>query len=303
MRSPRLGSLPGGVALCLGLLLPATLSAVDGRFEIDIDCVAAGCFPGDSGGVGTAAFPVTIANAGSYVLTSNIDAAAMMGNIAISITASNVSLDLNGFFISGVGLMDFGALNITGSTVEVKNGRVIGGAGAGITASGGQIRLVNLRVSSGGGQPGINFGLGMGSDNQVLDTIVTASSFGIAAPGDRSRILGCHVSGGTTDGIRVGSNSIVADNIVTNVTGTGADGIEAGPSSLVSGNVVQGIFGDGIEVGANSLVRGNIVQGNGDIGINLGTDALVIGNTVVGNAAGNVEACMACTLVDNRGAP
>lgn len=300
MRRPRLGSLCG-VAFSLILLFPVALSADDGRFEIDIDCVTTGCFAGDSGGVGTAAFPVTIANAGSYVLTSNIDAAAMMGNIAIAITGSNVFLDLNGFFVSGVGLMELGALNITGSNVEVKNGRVTS-LGAGITASGGQIRLVNLRVSSSGGQGGIDFGEGMGSDNQVLDTIVAASSFGIAAPGDRSRIVGCQVSGGTTDGIVTGSKSIVADNIVTNVTGTGADGIETGPSSLVSGNLVQGmVLGDGIEVGAASLVRGNVVSNNGDLGINVGTDALVIGNTVVANAGGNIEACMACSVVDNHG--
>lgn len=270
MRRSRIGSL-AWIGLSTLLVLTAPARGEDGRFEIDIDCVAAGCFPGDTGG-----FPVTIANPGSYVLTSNLDGMAMMANGAISITGSGVFLDLNGFFISAVPPMGLGSLVISGSNVEVKNGRVTG-LGGGVTASGGQIRLVNLRVSSSGG-PGIDFGLGMGNDNQVIDTMVTGASIGIAAPGARSRIVGCQVSGGTSDGIRVGTQAIVADNTVTNNTGSA----------------------DGIEVGTGSLVRSNILAFNGGFGINLDSSTLVIGNTAMNNTAGNIEVCATCTLVDNH---
>jgi hypothetical protein len=286
-------------------VLGSPLAADDGRIEIDIDCVLSACFTGDSGGGNFfTAFPVTIGAAGSYVLTSNLDAAAMMGTMAIEITASNVSLDLNGFFMSAVSSSTAGTLHISGSNVEVKNGMVQGNGGAAITATGGQIRLKNLRVIATGAQ-GIDF-QGMGSDNEVIDSIVTSGTFGISSPTDRSRVIGCHVSGGSTDGIRVGSKSIVADNIVTNLNGAGTmspDGIEAGPSSVVSGNIVQVVLsGDGIDVGANSVVRDNVVHGNGGVGINLDTATLVIGNTVVGNAGGNIDpACgVGCTLVDNH---
>lgn len=77
------------------LLFASSLAfAVDGAREINAACVSFGCFDGDSSG-----FPVTITQAGKYVLTSNLT---QSGNLdVIEITAFDVSLDLNGFLIDG----------------------------------------------------------------------------------------------------------------------------------------------------------------------------------------------------------
>jgi hypothetical protein len=251
------------------LALAGSVMAGDGRFEIDIDCVATGCFSGDTGG-----FPVTIANPGSYVLTSNLDGMAMMANQAISITSSRVSLDLNGFLVSATSPMGLGAIAISASGVEVKNGAVTGLGGGVTSSSGGQLRLANLYISGCAG-PAIQ--LDMGVDNQVVDSVVTGNSTGIVVTGDRAKVTG----------------NVASANSAT-------DGIRTGIRSLVTDNVAAGNGNDGIEVGSASLVRGNVAAGNGSFGINLDSQTLVIANSVTSNAAGNIEACATCTLVDNH---
>lgn len=77
--------------------LPFATHAAGGAFEINQDCIAVGCFAGDSAG-----FPLSITQPGSYVLTSDIVVPAGT-NIAISINASPVDLDLNHHAIDGGG--------------------------------------------------------------------------------------------------------------------------------------------------------------------------------------------------------
>jgi len=82
--------------ILLGLLSVSGLAFADnGVFAINDVCDGFGCFPGDSGG-----FPITITNAGSYQLTSNLISSSTTVNV-IEINANNVTLDLNGFSIIG----------------------------------------------------------------------------------------------------------------------------------------------------------------------------------------------------------
>jgi hypothetical protein len=273
MRRGRIGSV-AAIGVLVLLLAAAPAPAADGRFEIDIDCVATGCFTGDSAG-----FPVTIPTAGSYVLTSNLDGAAMMATKTIEIGTDGVSLDLNGFFVSAGPSSDMeGAIVISASGAEVKNGRVTG-FGHGINAlSGNQIRVANVRVSV-LAKTGIN--LGPGSDSEVIDSIVSGNSSvnskGIKLNG-RGKVAGC----------------LVATN--------GGGAIEAGQAALVENNVVTANgAATGIVVGTSSLVRGNIVAFNG-IGIDPDLYTMIIGNNV-GNNTTNIDTCGDCTLIDNRVGP
>lgn len=87
-RSRRMVAL--GIVLGLGALAPRG-GAVDGVVEINQDsALAGGVTPGDSPG-----FPITLSQAGSYVLTSNL--VLNSGGVhGIELTASHVTLDLNG---------------------------------------------------------------------------------------------------------------------------------------------------------------------------------------------------------------
>ena len=79
------------------LLMAPAAYAVDGVLEINQVCATTnGCFPSDPGG-----FPVAIANPGSYRLTGNLQVPDASTS-AITITAEDVTLDLNGFALLGV---------------------------------------------------------------------------------------------------------------------------------------------------------------------------------------------------------
>ena len=77
------------------LILAATplmaAAAGEGAYEINEDCMAAGCFAGDNPGS-----PVTITASGRYRLTSDLDR-----TIAIATSATDVDLDLGGFSLDG----------------------------------------------------------------------------------------------------------------------------------------------------------------------------------------------------------
>ncbi len=115
--------------------ITTTVKAVDGVFSINDVCDGLGCFNGDTGG-----FPVTITESGSYQLTSNLVSTSTTINV-IEINADNVTLDLNGFSISGPrtctganatlacsnsGMTAYGIAANSRTNVTIKNGVVKG---------------------------------------------------------------------------------------------------------------------------------------------------------------------------------
>ncbi|MDX1746121.1 MAG: hypothetical protein R3324_09310 [Halobacteriales archaeon] len=96
-----------------------TAHAVDGVIEINQARALAG---GPSDGPG---FPVTVSESGSYRLTSDLDVGTTAGGI--SITAADVTIDLNGFEISTTSGSGNGiAIDSTSHNVEIRNGTVRG---------------------------------------------------------------------------------------------------------------------------------------------------------------------------------
>lgn len=110
------------LVLCV---LPVVGTAADGVKEINPACVSAGCFAGDSPG-----FPVQISEPGTYVLTGSLDlrAEATPEDVtAIEVTASAVTIDLNGYRIIGPTVCSGAPLTCS----PLGNGRGIEALGAG----------------------------------------------------------------------------------------------------------------------------------------------------------------------------
>lgn len=158
------------ILIALGLIAAtSTAMAADGVLEINAACVAEGCFAGDNPG-----FPVELGQAGSsYILTSDLEVTDM-GTTAIDITASGVTLDLNGFKLQGP--VDCTGNPVTscsgsgsGDGIEtsahsvVRNGTIAGFGGSGIDASV-YNRLYDLRIEENGGD-GINAASGTTVNN------------------------------------------------------------------------------------------------------------------------------------------
>jgi parallel beta-helix repeat protein len=243
-----------GVALAVTALATSS-RAVDGVNEINQVCaVNTGCFAGDAAG-----FPVTITQRGSYLLTGNLNVTA--SNVrAIDITGSDVTLDLNGFAITGPvtcsgagGGLSCGPASISGQGVAgttrttVRNGSVRGFSG-------------NLFFTS--------------SFNRIENVTVTDSA---------------------DYGIITGTDSIVSGCIATRAFG---GGILASSGSVIEGNVTSGNKLDGINT-VQSTVRGNTARGNGDEGIYANAASAVIANTAITNGGDGIGVAGAATVAHN----
>lgn len=260
----RIGLLVGGLALAIVLAGVPTAHAVDGQILINQARAMAGSVtPGDAAG-----FPVTINQPGSYRLSSNLILPDANTN-AIEITASNVTLDLNGFAIVGAtvctgfpvsscaptgfgsGITTVDPLGLSG--IAVHNGTVRGMGLRGIFLAGGGHLVERVRAESNGG-PGI---LAHGTMSHNTATINGAQ--GISGTGTISH---------------------------NTVTGNGAEGIFA--QGAVSHNTVRN-NGAGIAAFTGSIISYNTVVDNSGFGLVLELSAGYTGNVIRGNTAGTVS--------------
>lgn len=264
--------LAGFPSLLACLVGAHTALAVDGVLEINHACATApdGCFPGDATG-----FPVTIANSGSYRLTSNLDSTSPLMS-GISVSASDVSIDLNGFTVSGGFGSNETGVGGGGSNISVSNGRILG-FHTGISLSGAGSRVHQVKVGDAYDVP-----IGLGDDCTLTESQVLGGATSGVITGSRCRVHGNSISYDTCCsngwGLEVGARSIVSDNEVHN----GDSGLGVGPHSTVTGNVVAGTDdGWGLYSQSSILINNNVSGADGD-GIECGRCTL-IGNIVSGS--------------------
>lgn len=217
--------------------------AADGAIEINAACVATGCFSGDDPG-----FPVQAHRSGKYILTSNL----YVGGGGSAIDArNNVTLDLNGFTVSGSN-----------------------------TCSG--YPAVTSCIGS-GGDPGID----LSTESVVKNGVVkNFDGYGISAS-DFSLVTGVTVSGNAGGGITAQRAKVTNSFVVRN----GGRGIAAATPSggQVENTHVAGNESHGIYI-TKGLVRGNRVEDNGGYGLSshFGTKGTAYGNNqFAGNNGGS----------------
>ena len=273
--------------------------------------------------IGNADLPLTIIQPGSYYLLENLVAGGF-GEDAITVAVSGVTIDLNGFAISGseVGIWDRG-ITVAGEidSVTVKNGTVRDCAMAGVALDSGvafnQARnslVENVHAISNAG-----IGIRVWENTLILNSVARDNGFdgfrlsggriegssswnnggsGITAV-NRSVVNRCTSTGNTQIGIFTSGSTVSGSTVTDNATGIQAG---TGKSSIV-GNEVHLNSGHGIHVqgGAVTNVRvdGNDVTTNGLSGIKVdGTGNIIIRNVasdnltnysiVAGNSVGQI---------------
>jgi len=243
--------------------------------------------------------PYTITASGSYYLTQNRTAS---GN-GIVVNADNVTIDLNGFTITGDGTGD--CINIINyvSNVEIKNGTVtdcyngisghaasagpwlghkvtsvrsIHNAHDGMQFIAGENIITNCFVSNNGGN-GIYLPAG---GNAVIDTYSWWNALYGIAMGEMSKAVNNTASGNGYKGIVVGDYSIAAGN---RVSLNSESGIKAGQGSLITGNIASRNSMSGIQTGVACTIRDNTANQNSLTGIDLQNYSLLVHNTAYGN--------------------
>jgi hypothetical protein len=229
---------------------------VDGVILIDQNKALAGnVTPGDAPG-----YPVTISLPGSYRLGGNLTTPDA-NTTAIEISVNNVTLDLNGFTISGPGAIG------TGTGVDAYTRCGFPGC-SGITITNGTIQ-------------GMGGGAIFAGENAWVERI---------------RALGNFDGGFLPIIILVNPNSTVTRSVASGNQGTGfMEVIAAGGGSTVTNNVVNSNVGGSLCAicGGDTTVSGNTVWGNKGIdptfpgvsGISSLGGSTISGNTVTQNTS------------------
>ncbi len=210
--------------------------AVDGVIEINqVRVMAGGITTGDTPG-----FPVTISSSGSYRLTGNLNAGPSSG---VRISAPNVTLDLNGFSITG-STPDFFTDGVflanNAENGEIRNGTISGFGRHGIFS------LATFPQAS--GAPGV----------RVIDVrLLNNSRMGMNLEGQGHLVQDCSVSDNGSVGIRVLGRSVILNNVVRSNAGFGlatAAGVGYGMNVFADnngGDANPQVNGAGVEIGVN----------------------------------------------------
>jgi parallel beta-helix repeat protein len=206
--------------------------------------------------------PFNVTRGGSYYVTSNLTSAPGLNGITVS--ADNVTIDLNGCALVG-----------------------ISGSGSGIFVSGHTNLCVRNGTIASWGSRGINAGSGYNSVFQ--DLRLTHNVFGGLIAGPGSQVNGCLFERNGGESINAGDGSVVRQCLVRK---SGGDGIVAGSRCRIADNTSESNTGAGVRIpaaGRDTLVEGNLVVSN-TAGLSVsGTENVIRENTVKHNGFNNYD--------------
>jgi hypothetical protein len=226
---------------------PPKAPPVDGVVLINQDAALTG---GVSGNCDTPGFPVTICQPGSYRLSSNLTVPDANTN-GILIDADRVSIDLNGFAISGPAVCTPFTNPVECTTT---------GTGVGITNARSTTGTIRNGTVRGMGRSGIELtGFGDSHNTILVDGVHAESNAGPDGAGIQvhgGSVTNCTATTNAGDGLRLDVGNAISNMIRFN----GRNGISGG--GVVSDNTVYSSGQNGIAGAANVF--------NNSVSFNLG---------------------------------
>jgi len=248
------------------------------------------------------ALPYNITMQGSYYLTANLTANGSGEGITIS--ADNVTLDLDGFALIGGGSGQVAGIMVAGThkNIHIKNGTVRGWTNGGVNAASAVNSVIqSLRVSN-NSSPSTFFNIAalcIGSQSTVKECFVTQNTFcqGIAA-GHASLVSACVVSGNSNAaGIKAGDDCY----ILGNVSDSNGNGITMGSGNRIESNSCTANVSAGLLVpsGAtnNVLIRNTARSNNPNYNIATGNRYGTIANMTPGGTGAAFGNGAATTII------
>ena len=263
---------------------------------------------------------VIISSAGSYYLTANPSSQFVVnGESGITVAASGVTIDLNGFELVGFANSGSGITINNGVTnVTIRNGTIRNWTFKGIDGTGiPEVRVENVRVINNGGsgiivdfngevrdcvaQGNVGYGIEATANCLIENCQVTLTTgfpgTGIIT-GDSCHIGRCAARGNANLGISAGSNNVGISNCTAQSNLQG--GISAGKNASISNCTAQGNIGFGIRVTDNCTITDSAAlstTGAGSPGIATGDTGVVSGCTSRLNAGDNIRVGGSSTVV------
>jgi hypothetical protein len=236
--------------------------------------------------------PITITNAGEYYLTNDFVLTNSEGLIAIDITTSNVTLNLNGFVVRHLGSEDIVFTPRTGIRVAfnsvVRNGRVRGWSDTGILLTGYEGQQA---VGSGGAVDRVGVsecGDGIRADGARLSGCLARDCAGAGFSVSFSDLRTCLSRDNETGYHGDASNSFTRCRAFGNVVGFELEEGNTLDRCISQRNISTGITLPG---GSGTVIRNTLITRNGATGIFIHMDAvqsLIENNRLVRNGFGPV---------------
>jgi hypothetical protein len=243
--------------------------------------------------------PFTISQSGSYYLTDNLTG--VSGQNGITISADYVSVDLNGFTLTGVAGAVTGIV-VTGAAKAIRvhngtlaqwpqNGIALGNTISGeidhVQAIGNHSIAIHAPFSATLSHCTIAQGLSNGlvtGDHSLIEHCLFTNNAAGALTGVDSRVQDCNFSKNNGYGVTVGAGSSVNDSTANE---NSQHGIVAGDGSTVTNCTAQSNAADGIHMGSSCSVThcSSTQNGIGTNGSGILTDirASISGCTAIGN--------------------
>jgi len=277
--------------------------------------VNANMTPGDADSV----FKITLR--GSYYLTGNISGVA--AKHGIEITASGVTLDLNGFDLVGaVGSLDGVSTTVAGLTnIAVVNGSVRTWGDEGVDLA--TLAVINCRVADLLASSNTGNGISVGPGSTVSNCSAYVNGVNGIITGNGCTVSNCSAYQNTSNGINIASgctvthcsasintssgiitssgctvtdctarlNALVGINVVTGCTVVDCsarentlDGIACISGCIIRGNTCSSNGnGGGDGAGINAVSNDNRIEGNNCTGADRGIDVDAVGNIIIKN--------------------
>jgi hypothetical protein len=236
-----------------------------------------------------------ISQPGSYYLTSNILGVA--GENGITITAPDVTLDLNGFALIGVPGSLFGInMSFHGSlntNITVKHGFVNNWGEIGISAQAASMVTFSDLVCDYNNSIGIYVGYGC----RISDCTLSGNgSDGIRAA-DGANIIKCSAYANVGDGINSGSSAVVTS---CTAAANHQFGIATDIHSLVNGCTCTENSSGGISVTSYANINGCTASLNTGYGIGAGYGSLIINNACSANTGDGIQTMALNSRIDGN---
>jgi hypothetical protein len=254
---------------------------------------------------GNAAALHRITQPGSYYLTGELVVPA--GRSGIVVESSGVTIDLNGFRITGQGGSVDGifAGGATVANLTIRDGSITLMGDDGIDAAVTRVRIENVSSSTNGDAGALtgstavltsvraqtNGGLGIDAgSNSTLHDCVANDNGGLGMQADASAIVrGCSAINNGGNGIQVGLGSLVVDSTSKDHVPAGANGILAGQGSQVIRSVARNNTAAGIRLEAGASAMDNNVSFNGVGILAFGENCVVERNSISSNTSAGVQ--------------
>jgi hypothetical protein len=219
--------------------------------------------------------PFEITESGSYYLTQTIDAG---GSNGITITASNVTIDLNGYTLISDGSGTASAIFCNASIFNliIRNGIISNWGGHGINGvSSSHCSIADLQISD-----CKLSGVSVGSNSRIESCTATNNLFDGINANNQGQVINCIASNNGTDGIDVNANSIVSTCVVFD---NGANGIEASTKTEVNNCIANNNAEDGFELAAGGIVNTCNANSNGENGFDISSGSNIRNSTARAN--------------------